>query len=152
VSSRLAVQSDAVALATIHAACFDVAWSVATMSEFIEAGAVTVTGEPATGFLITSHVLDEAEIIMVAVHPSVRQNGLAKQLIATKLAQLAEAGTKRVFLEVAEDNVAAQRLYEKLGFVQIGSRKAYYTRHTGVAVDALVLSCDLIGNPFVDER
>jgi Fur family ferric uptake transcriptional regulator len=43
---------------------------------------------------------------------------------------------------VAEDNLAARRLYERHGFAEVGRRKGYYRRGSGHA-DALVLSRDL---------
>ena len=53
------------------------------------------------------------------------------------------AGAVRLFLEVAEDNVAARALYERAGFGQIGRRKAYYAAPDGGRTDALVLALDL---------
>ena len=49
---------------------------------------------------------------------------------------------RKVFLEVAEDNAAARALYAKLGFQEIGRRRAYYKRPGG-AVDALTLGLEL---------
>jgi [ribosomal protein S18]-alanine N-acetyltransferase len=113
------------------------------MGEFIEAGAVTLCGDPPNGFLIVTRVLDEAEVIVIAVLPSARKTGLAEALIAASMGTLAQQGIKRMFLEVAQDNAAARSLYDKLGFSQIGLRKAYYARPNAIVMDALVLSRDL---------
>ena len=48
-------------------------------------------------------------------------------------------GAQSLFLEVADDNPAAQALYAKAGFVSVGRRTGYYARPSGRAVDALVL-------------
>ncbi len=48
-------------------------------------------------------------------------------------------GAHRVFLEVAEANVAARRLYAAAGYRESGIRKGYY-RHAGrPAEDAVVM-------------
>ena len=41
------------------------------------------------------------------------------------------AGTRRIFLEVAEDNWAARRLYAAIGFAPVGRRRNYYRRGQG---------------------
>ena len=53
------------------------------------------------------------------------------------------AGATRLFLEVADDNVAARGLYERTGFDPIGRRKAYYAGADGSRTDAVVMSRDL---------
>jgi ribosomal-protein-alanine N-acetyltransferase len=53
------------------------------------------------------------------------------------------AGATVAFLEVAEDNPAAQGLYRKLGFRVVGRRNDYYKRRHGPAVAALTYSLPL---------
>jgi ribosomal-protein-alanine N-acetyltransferase len=48
--------------------------------------------------------------------------------------------SKRMILEVAADNPAALRLYEKLGFQKISERKGYYVRPDGQPATALVMA------------
>ena len=50
---------------------------------------------------------------------------------------------EEIFLEVAEDNKPARDLYKRFGFTQIGLRKAYYRRKSGLNVDALTLKLRL---------
>jgi [ribosomal protein S18]-alanine N-acetyltransferase len=140
VTIRAATTHDGQALAAIHAACFDTAWSRETLEDYIDAGTVSIFGDPPTSFLIMRRVLDEAEIITLAVHPASRQQGQAGTLLARALADMAATDIARVFLEVAIDNEAACHLYRALGFVQIGARKGYYRRSDGQMVDALILS------------
>jgi ribosomal-protein-alanine N-acetyltransferase len=54
-----------------------------------------------------------------------------------RAAKRAEA--KRIFLEVADDNIPALVLYSRIGFQEVGRRKGYYVRGVGPPVDALVL-------------
>ena len=49
-----------------------------------------------------------------------------------------------MFLEVADDNVAARALYDRIGFVQVGIRPDYYLRGAVDYVDARILRNDLI--------
>jgi lipid A disaccharide synthetase len=53
---------------------------------------------------------------------------------------LAEEGTTRLLLDVAEDNTPARRLYVRLGFTEDGRRKGYYTAGRPAPVDALLMS------------
>ncbi|MCB5222096.1 ribosomal-protein-alanine N-acetyltransferase [Lactiplantibacillus pentosus] len=75
------------------------------------------------GFISRSTVLDETEVTNVAIDPAYQRQGHARWLLTQCLAQLS-AGT--VFLEVRAHNIAAQRLYQQVGFEQIATRKAYY--------------------------
>ncbi|MDP3371055.1 MAG: ribosomal-protein-alanine acetyltransferase, partial [Brevundimonas sp.] len=55
----------------------------------------------------------------------------------------ATRGATRLFLEVAEDNMAALALYAGAGFVEAGRRPGYYARPHGRPRDALVLALNL---------
>jgi len=52
----------------------------------------------------------------------------------------AALGAERMFLEVAEGNVAARALYARAGFSEAGRRRGYYSRNDGSREDALVLA------------
>jgi ribosomal-protein-alanine N-acetyltransferase len=77
----------------------------------------------------------EAEILTLAVVPGARRRGLGAALMQAALARAAEAGAREMFLEVAEGNEAARRLYGALGFAGVGRRPRYYSDGR----DALVL-------------
>jgi [ribosomal protein S18]-alanine N-acetyltransferase len=141
--TRPAEQRDVPFLTRIHASCFDQPWSHETLSEFVSADQVIVCGDPPTGFVIASHVGEEAEVVTIAIDPSSRQQGQGSALLEASFAHLIGQNVQRIFLEVAEDNIAARGLYAVLGFAQIGRRKAYYTRSSGATMDALVLSRQL---------
>ncbi|MDQ0392303.1 GNAT family N-acetyltransferase [Labrys monachus] len=141
--------ADAAGLAAIHAASFERGWDIYEFEHLLADRMVVAhvarpggRGSP-TGFAMSRLVLDEAEIFTVAVAPAARRTGLATLLMQHHLARLAAAGIKKVFLEVAEDNVAARRLYDRHGFVEIGRRAAYYARKGGAAAAALVMERSL---------
>lgn len=89
---------------------------------------VLVAGRKAApgGFVLSRQVLDEAEILTIGVLPAGRRQGQARALLAAIQTQLQASGAARLFLEVAEDNHPALRLYEQAGFGSVGHRKDYY--------------------------
>lgn len=77
-------------------------------------------------FMVWQHTLDEIELHLIATAPPYRQQGLAEQLL-TYLNHIAKRdGYARILLEVRASNLAAQNLYQKLGFSLIATRKHYY--------------------------
>lgn len=96
------------------------------------------TGEP-VGFGLFRASGDEGEVITIATRPSHRGQGIAKALMQNAMAKAQMSGVVEMFLEVAVDNAAALRLYQRLGFEDAGRRKDYYKRPDGSRVDALVL-------------
>jgi ribosomal-protein-alanine N-acetyltransferase len=69
---------------------------------------------------------EEAEVYDVGTQPEHRNKGIAKNLINSLVAELKAAGVKTIFLEVAENNIAAIKLYENCGFTKYNTRKNYY--------------------------
>jgi ribosomal-protein-alanine N-acetyltransferase len=72
-------------------------------------------------------IVDEAHINTLAVERSMRRQGLATALLEHVLADVAAEGARRATLEVRRSNIAALRLYERLGFVVAAVRPNYYT-------------------------
>lgn len=67
-----------------------------------------------------------AYIASVAVDPAFRGRGLGRLLMETVMRRLVGAGVAAIGLHVREDNLAAIRLYESLGFVALESLADYY--------------------------
>ena len=82
--------------------------------------------------------LDEGEITNVAVSSDFRHRGIAKELVGTLIQTAEREGIRRFVLEVRASNQPAIRLYEKLGFVYCGTRRAFYTKPVEDA-DVMVL-------------
>ena len=93
-------------------------------------------GESACGFAISRRAADEEELLMIAVAPVFRKRGIGEFLLDTILERARNDSIISVFLEVRENN-PAQRLYEKVGFYQIGRRTDYYTGTRNKKFDAL---------------
>jgi len=94
------------------------------------------------GFVVYSHVLDEASIHNIAVGPCWQGIGLGELLLGTALARVRELGARRCFLELRISNEAALGLYRKLGFQPDGLRKGYYRSASGPE-DAVLMSLQL---------
>ncbi|MBX9752399.1 MAG: GNAT family N-acetyltransferase [Roseococcus sp.] len=122
-----ATVEDAPALAAIHAAAFPpgTAWRAATFTTLLRMEGVIGLQAPG-GFILARRVLDEAEILTLAVHPEHRQQGIGQALVETAALAVAAAGAKVMFLEVAEDNAPAMALYAQAGFSRAGLRRDYY--------------------------
>ena len=135
--------ADAGWLARLHGACFPEdpwpadAWVALLGQPGVEGAALLRGGEPA-GLALWRHVADEAEVLTIGVAPGQRRSGAGGALLDHLLATL-PAQVATVFLEVAADNMPAQALYGNAGFRRAGTRRAYYRRDGGPAVDALLL-------------
>ena len=135
-------ETDSALLADIHAEAFAAPWSEAEFADLLAQPGVLAVVE-ANGFILIRVVLDEAEILTLAVRPKARRLGLGGELVGRGAVAATQAGAARLFLEVAEDNAPARALYDRAGFSQIGRRKAYYAQADGGRTDALVLARDL---------
>lgn len=127
----------------IEALCYPTPWSRESFTYALGGGYRCIgaaDGRELAGFLIYSRVEDEVHILNVAVHPRYRQRGVGARLLEWLHGRERTAGAQVVFLEVSRDNLAAQKLYAKFGYQQIGTRKAYYHDNKE---DALVLSLEL---------
>lgn len=115
-------------------------WSLQQFQESIQSYQSTVIEKAGqvVGFCILQPVLDEANLLLMAIHPSQQGKGLGYQLLDASLAQL-KNNPLQVFLEVRESNQAAIALYEKSGFHQIDLRKNYYPKPDGTREHAIIM-------------
>ena len=91
------------------------------------------------GFLLGRLVVDEAEVLTLAVAPESRRQGIARDLMDNFAATSRDRGATRAFLEVAADNAPAQALYHGTGWRESGRRRRYY----GPDLDAIVMALTL---------
>ena len=122
------------AVAEIEKRCFSNPWSETAINAELENHCseiyIALIDGTATGYANIYTVLDEMDIVRVAVLPEYRRQGIAAEILKTVLAE--QQGT--VYLDVRESNHPAISLYKSLGFVDTGVRKNYYTNPTENAI------------------
>ena len=131
---RPARQEDLDALVSLEKGCFQVPWSAASLaSEFRAAREggwprvhVLLNKHEIIAYTVTALVLDELQLYRIGVDPSYRRQGLAKIMLSKLLAAAERVGAQTCTLEVREGNTAARKLYESLGFREVGRRRRYY--------------------------
>ncbi|MCL2749370.1 MAG: ribosomal protein S18-alanine N-acetyltransferase [Alphaproteobacteria bacterium] len=117
-------------IANLHKLCFpDKPWDAEEFASLQRSGAQIIVSK--NGFIVWRCAADECEIITIGVHPDYRGTGVADALL-----QLIEKeiSAKKIFLEVAENNHAARKLYERNGYKQIATRPKYYDN-----IDAIIM-------------
>lgn len=130
------------ALAALHARCFTMPrpWAAGEFTALLGDPLTFLLVEGDAGFLMGRVVAGEAEVLTLAVAPEARRRGLGRKLVARFLYQARLRAAERAFLEVAEGNTPALRLYHSAGFAESGRRRGYYTGPDGQRSDALVLA------------
>jgi len=78
------------------------------------------------GMIVAWMLADEAHIATIATHPEHRRQGIARKLLMYALRYMSKEGAVTSFLEVRESNSAAQEMYRKVGYEEVGRRKRYY--------------------------
>jgi len=120
-------------LSEMHAECFpNKPWSAEDFADLQKSGAEIIMSD--NGFIVWRMAGDDAEIITIGVRPAARRDGVADALIAM-MEKDAATRAKKIFLEVAANNEAAIKLYEKNGFVRVGARPKYYEGTDGVIME-----------------
>lgn len=136
-------------MARIHAASFDEAWSGVMLRRILAMpGTVGIVARlsrqwSVAGFALLRVAADESELLSLAVAPEQRGVGVGKLLLEGAFEQARNAGASKLFLEVAEDNTVARRLYQTHGLVPVGRRPDYYRQKDGSMTAAVTMSCDL---------
>jgi ribosomal-protein-alanine N-acetyltransferase len=134
-----AAPGDAAALAAIAADALPEPWSEAGFAEEIglPEARVWVARDPAggaVGYLVAHRVLDELQVLSLAVAEGRRRRGAGRALLERALAS--EPGLRVAHLEVRSNDAAAQAFYERVGFRPVGVRRGFYPG----GVDALLLA------------
>ena len=84
------------------------------------------TGRRLSGYIASRINADELHINNIGVWPEARRRGVGGALLGAALELAARCGAFEAVLEVRVGNIAAQAMYERLGFEVVGVRKNYY--------------------------
>lgn len=117
-------------VARLEGVCFQDPWSERSIASELEnplsLWLVAMEEDRLLGYVGSQTVLDETDMMNVAVDPAARRQGVARALIQELTAQLKQRGSRKLSLEVRASNLGAIRLYESLGFARLGCRPGYY--------------------------
>lgn len=142
-----ATPADAPRLAALHARCFDDPWQAELIARVLGSpggfGFMACRTEGIIGFVLCRSAAGEGEILTLCVDIDARRHGLGRALLNRAVTEASHRALASLFLEVAENNAAARRLYASFGFTPVGRRSAYYRLSDGGAVDALTLRLNL---------
>jgi ribosomal-protein-alanine N-acetyltransferase len=96
------------------------------------------------GYGVMSVAAGESHILNLTVSPESQRQGVGTKLLKHFLQLACRHNADIVMLEVRPSNRPAIRLYEKLGFNEVGVRRNYYPAEGG-REDALLLACSPVG-------
>lgn len=117
-------------IAQLERECFSDPWSQNSIASELENPLsywlVAMAGNVVAGYVGSQTVLGESDMMNLAVHPEFRRQGVARDLVLALIDGLNQRGSHCLTLEVRASNAPARKLYEKLGFVQVGIRPNYY--------------------------
>lgn len=91
------------------------------------------------GFSLCRAAGPEVEVLLIAVRPTGRGQGVGGRLLDAAIADAGLRGAEDVFLEVRENNDTARRLYRSRQFEDVGRRFEYYTGGHGIRFDAVTM-------------
>ena len=123
-------------------------WTDRTFQDALMSGYLSLVAREhgqVCAFAIARTLVDEAELLLIAVTPSERRQGVAALLWIELMQRLRIAGARKVFLEVRASNAAARSFYSTRGLSPIGVRKNYYPSgvHHGDREDAILMEVTL---------
>lgn len=124
-------KSDPPQLAGLDKRCFVIPWSEKAFEDEVNNKLahyfIARDGEKIVGYAGFWEVCGEGDITNVAVEEEYRRQHIGSMLIEAMLREAADMKLELLTLEVRRSNLAAQNLYKKYGFNEIGMRKGYYS-------------------------
>ena len=142
---RLMRDDDVPGIMKIEERAYAYPWTAGIFRDCIRAGYccyVLEKNAEIRAYAVMSIAAKEAHILNVCVCPEARGAGYGRALMDKLIKIARRLQTDMMFLEVRPSNEAARRLYDKLGFNEIGARANYYPAEKG-REDALILAKQL---------
>ncbi len=121
-------QGEYASAAKLEQECLNTAWSEDQIANIPENAYYigAFDGNELCGIGSAYFVLDECQVMNIAVSPQYRKKGVGTRIMNEIINKSLEKNCEFISLEVAEDNISAIALYEKSDFVAIGKRKNFY--------------------------
>jgi ribosomal-protein-alanine N-acetyltransferase len=141
---RPASRADLAGLVALEQGAFSDPWTEAQLRDALEwSGAVALVAENdggVIGYVLGRVVVDQAEILSLAVATPHRRRGIGRELLLAALAAMVGRGARSAWLEVRVSNLTARAMYQSAGFVAAGLRRDYYRQPLE---DAMILRREL---------
>ena len=107
-------------------------------------GAPPADAAPAAGFALVRTMIDEQELLLLAIDPLWRRRGLGAKLLEQIIASAHQHGMVRMLLEMRAGN-SAENLYRAFSFEAVGKRTKYFRTPSGEMLDAITFSRSIAG-------
>lgn len=134
-------EDDPKKLAALDKKCFEVPWSQKSFEDEFKNDIayyfIAREGDEIIGYAGFWNVSGEGDITNIAVDERYRRRYIGSALLETLIKKAVSLKIELLTLEVRKSNIAAQRLYAKYGFEEIGIRKGYYSNNRE---DALIMT------------
>ena len=138
-------------MAVMHAAfdpMYGEAWSAAQLAGTLAMpgcwARLALDGAQGGGFSLCRLIGPDVELLLIAVTPALRRQGVAAALLERACQDAVARGASDLFLEVREDNTAARGLYGRVGFAEVGRRPSYYSGKDGSRRAAITMRISLL--------
>jgi ribosomal-protein-alanine N-acetyltransferase len=144
---RPMTEADVSEVFAVERASYQFPWSEGIFRDCLRVGyvcRVLTLESQVIGYGVMSVGAGEAHVLNLCVADSFRCRGLGRRMLGYLLERGSAAGMSEAFLEVRPSNTAAIRLYQAVGFEQVGMRRGYY-QAVGGREDAAVLRLTLRG-------
>ena len=144
---RSMAEPDVGSVVAIERAAYQFPWSEGIFRDCLRVGyvcRVACADNEVIAYGVMSVGAGEAHILNLCVNAHFRCRGVGRRMLDYLVDRARAAGMSEAFLEVRPSNTAAIRLYQSMGFEQVGIRRGYY-QAVGGREDASVLKLILPG-------
>lgn len=120
-------------------------WTLRNFADALAAGntlTVVLKADRIVGVAAVMHVIDESELLEIAIDRQFQGQGLGKRLLREAIETARRNGAARMYLEVRVSNERARKMYTSFGFAETGRRKNYYPTQDG-REDAILMTAEL---------
>lgn len=127
----------------VERACYEFPWSEGNFRDCLQAGyycCLMLRDGAIAGYAILTVAAGEAHVLNLCVRRELQGLGYGRRLMTHLFEHARAAKAGWILLEVRKSNGAALALYQGMGFVEVGLRRAYYPGREQ-REDAIVLSC-----------
>ena len=99
------------------------------------------------GYFVAMRGFEETHLLNLTVAPAWQRRGHGRALLDRLAGWAHGRGNLALWLEVRQSNTGARALYERHGFVLVGSRHGYYPADRQQREDAVVMRRKVLGDP-----